>query len=150
MATDNNPCLACGACCARFKVAFHWSEASDAGGTVPVELTEDLDTHRRVMSGTRWANPRCIALHGEIGGNVCCTIYEQRSTTCREFTFSWEHGEPHDKCDRARLAWGLAPLQAPQGDAVPAPPIDLPGIPVHSPPTPDIPISTGIARLRRV
>ena len=48
-----HPCLRCGACCAHFRVAFHWSEAeSFLGGEVPAELTVKLDPHRLVMRGT--------------------------------------------------------------------------------------------------
>lgn len=40
--SDHNPCMTCGACCAYFRVSFYWAEASDGGGTVPVDLTEPL------------------------------------------------------------------------------------------------------------
>lgn len=58
-----HPCLTCGACCAYFRVSFHWSEADPAlGGRVPIELTDALRTHERVMRGTSQSQPRCIAL----------------------------------------------------------------------------------------
>ena len=39
----SHPCLTCGACCAFFRVSFHWSEADpEMGGVVPIELTEPL------------------------------------------------------------------------------------------------------------
>jgi Fe-S-cluster containining protein len=88
---------------------------------VPVALTVDIDSFRRAMRGTHHSNPRCVALEGEIGCSVRCGIYEQRSTTCREFPFSWEDGTRNDKCDRARQAHGLAPLSAPRAAAVSAP-----------------------------
>jgi uncharacterized protein len=90
-------------------------EADDAGGTVPVGMTEDYGAFRRAMIGTNRPNPRCIALEGEIGVGVGCSIYERRSSVCREFHVAWEAGEPNDKCDRARIAWGLPPLPAPTG-----------------------------------
>ena len=38
-----HPCLTCGACCAHFRVSFHWSEADpEQGGAVPAALTEPL------------------------------------------------------------------------------------------------------------
>ncbi|EER5964904.1 YkgJ family cysteine cluster protein, partial [Escherichia coli] len=37
-----NPCMTCGACCAFFRVSFYWAEADDAGGKVPVSLTEQI------------------------------------------------------------------------------------------------------------
>ncbi len=132
MASDN-PCLTCGACCAFYKATFHRSETASACGSVPDELVEDHDSFRVVMRGTRWAKPRCTALHGDIGVSVGCSIYEARSSTCREFPYAWEHGDAHDKCDRARLAWGLAPLQARhEPSTVPLP--ELPGIEVHAGP----------------
>ena len=33
--SDLNPCMTCGACCIFFRVSFYWSEADDAGGTIP-------------------------------------------------------------------------------------------------------------------
>ncbi len=106
-----NPCLSCGACCAFYRASFHWSEANDAiGGTVPVEMTSDLNEFRRVMKGTDQKNPRCIALEGEIGVNVRCKIYDLRPSICRAFPVSWENRVPDDMCERARVAWGLSAL----------------------------------------
>jgi hypothetical protein len=66
-----HPCLRCGACCAFFRVAFHWSEAEAfLGGKVPPELTEKLDPHRLAMRGTNAAQPRCVALQGTVGEAV--------------------------------------------------------------------------------
>ena len=50
--SDHNPCMTCGACCAYFRVSFYWAEASDGGGTVPVDLTEPLTPFLRCMRGT--------------------------------------------------------------------------------------------------
>lgn len=74
-----HPCLSCGACCAYFRVSFHWSEADPAlGGNVPIELTEPLRIHERVMHGTSQSHPRCIALDAQIGYRSRCTIHERR------------------------------------------------------------------------
>ncbi|WP_173678225.1 YkgJ family cysteine cluster protein, partial [Escherichia coli] len=54
--------------------------------------------------------PRCIALAGTPGKNACCTIYENRSSTCREFAMSGENGEVNEACNRARAKYGLTPL----------------------------------------
>lgn len=106
-----NPCLACGACCAHFRASFYWAEASDATPNgVPVELTDKLNDFRRVMRGTSGESPRCIALQGVIGGQVHCAIYERRASVCRDFAASYGNGEPNERCDQARAAWGLAPL----------------------------------------
>jgi Fe-S-cluster containining protein len=106
-----HPCLSCGACCARFRVAVHWSE-TDAypGGSVPSGLTEKLDPHRVAMRGTQAREPHCVALQGNVGERVSCAIYAQRPSPCRELAPAWKQGEPSAQCDRARAAYGLAPL----------------------------------------
>jgi Fe-S-cluster containining protein len=95
-------CQRCGACCAHFRVSFYWGEADDApGGTVPVALTRPVNAHLRCMAGTERRPARCVALAGEIGREVACTIYAQRSSSCQEV-------QPGDeKCLRARAAHGL-------------------------------------------
>lgn len=106
-----HPCLRCGACCAHFRVAFHWSEAEAfLGGQVPSDLTEKLDPHRLMMKGTACAPLRCIALQGEVGTQATCSIYPQRPSVCREVVPAWEAGAPSPQCDRARAAHGLAAL----------------------------------------
>jgi hypothetical protein len=99
---DDFDCQRCGACCAHFRVSFYWAEADDApGGTVPVALTRQISPHHRCMAGTAARPARCVALAGEIGQAVACTIYAQRSSTCRGL-------EPGDsQCLKARAAHGL-------------------------------------------
>ena len=106
-----HPCLSCGACCAHYRVAFHWSEtdACSADGT-PAALTEAVDPHRVAMRGTYAGAIRCTALHGEVGRDAHCTIYPQRPSPCRELQAAWEDGRPSPQCDKARAAYGLAPL----------------------------------------
>ena len=106
-----HPCLTCGACCATFRVGFHWSEAApDLGGTVPPALVEPLDPHRVAMRGT-WAKaPRCVALDAEIGVRARCSIHAVKPSVCREVAASWESGAPSAQCDKARIAHGMAPL----------------------------------------
>jgi Fe-S-cluster containining protein len=106
-----HPCLSCGACCAHFRVAFHWSEtAPDSATATPAELTEPLDPHRVAMRGTCAPPMRCTALRGTIGRDAHCGIYPQRPSPCRDLQPAWEHGQPSPQCDRARLAHGLPPL----------------------------------------
>ena len=106
-----HPCLRCGACCAHFRVAFHWSEADPGlGGVVPVELTEKLDAHRLAMRGTWAQRPQCIALEGTLGQRARCSIYTQRPSVCRDVAPSWENGGSSAQCDKARIAHGLEPL----------------------------------------
>jgi hypothetical protein len=100
--SHTNPCIHCGACCAYFRVSFYWGETNThPDGAVPIELTEPVSPHYVAMRGTNQAQKRCIALAGEVGQNVSCTIYEARSSSCREC----QSGD--ERCNRARRAWGL-------------------------------------------
>ncbi|MEC7468473.1 MAG: YkgJ family cysteine cluster protein [Pseudomonadota bacterium] len=101
-------CVNCGACCASFRVSFYWSEADPfTGGTVPTELTEKISPTRVAMKGTNRPQPRCDALQGDIGQQVACGIYAQRSSTCREF----EAGSA--QCLKARFKHGITSDQIP-------------------------------------
>nr|WP_294867446.1 YkgJ family cysteine cluster protein [uncultured Pseudogulbenkiania sp.] len=112
MSEKSNPCLRCGACCAAFRVSFYWAEAEaeaeaeadGGGGPVPLPLTEKINDSRRCMRGTWSDSPRCVALRGEVGREVGCAIYPQRSSTGREFEAYTE------ACNRARGKYGLAEL----------------------------------------
>jgi Fe-S-cluster containining protein len=109
-------CQRCGACCANFRVSFYWGE-SDAhpGGTVPQHLTIPITPHHVAMRGTEVKPVRCVGLSGEVGRDVGCTIYAQRSSTCREFT------EATPECNKARAAYGLPSLPlSVEADAVAA------------------------------
>jgi Fe-S-cluster containining protein len=100
-----HPCLRCGACCAAFRVSFYWAEP------VPPELTVRVTPFLAAMDGTDRPEPRCVALHGELGREVRCTAYEARPSPCREFGASWEDGTPNPRCDAARARYGLPPLR---------------------------------------
>jgi Fe-S-cluster containining protein len=107
----NNPCLHCGACCALFRVSFYWTETDEANhGGVPWEMTVKINDFCVAMKGTEQHPPRCGSLIGEIGRKVFCCIYDQRSSTCREFEPSWTQYHPNPRCNQARLRWGLKPL----------------------------------------
>lgn len=103
-----NICQSCGACCAAFRVDFHPAEL--AGGAfawesgVPREMTVPVTHHQVRMAGTDASPPRCVALAGEIGREVACTLYDSRPSPCREFDTQ------HDACNRARQRHGLPPL----------------------------------------
>lgn len=105
-----SPCLNCGACCAAFRVSFHWLEADDApGGWVPVAQTEPLNAHLRCMRGTNTKAPWCSQLQGGVPGGRCA-IYEQRPSPCRELEPYGADGQPHPQCQKARAVHGLPPL----------------------------------------
>jgi Fe-S-cluster containining protein len=103
-----NICQNCGACCAAFRVDFHpvelaggafaWGQGVDRDMTLPVTAAIVR------MRGTDDREPRCIALAGEIGKSVTCTIYEARPSPCREFDTC------HPACNRARQRQGLSLL----------------------------------------
>ncbi len=131
---DENPCLRCGACCAKYRVSFYWGEADEAqGGAIPIELTEELTPFRRCMKGTNRRQPRCVALEGEIGVSVRCAIYEHRPSPCREFGVQWESGHLYTeeadlkRCNEARAARGLPPLSPEPAKPIPLPK-DWPGV----------------------
>ena len=71
---------------------------------MPAGLTFPLTANLVRMRGTDDFPPRCIALEGEIGHEVCCTIYAQRPGPCVEL----EAGS--DACNRARRRHGLTDL----------------------------------------
>jgi len=112
--SNANPCLECGACCAHFRVSFYWGECTSAGGLVPDEWVVQVTPNRVAMLGTESRPSRCVALVGDVGKpGVGCSMYAQRSSTCREFDASWENGVHSPSCDTARAAYGLPPLPAP-------------------------------------
>lgn len=80
---------------------------------MPDEWVASISPSRVAMLGTDCKSPRCTALIGEVGKAVSCSIYEQRSSTCREFEASWELGVHSPECDKARAAFGLMPLERP-------------------------------------
>ncbi|MBM3107552.1 YkgJ family cysteine cluster protein [Pseudomonas sp. P66] len=110
--SEHNPCLNCGACCGFFRVSFFWGECESSGGLVPDDLVVQINPTRVAMIGTDSKPCRCIGLEGEIGKGVSCSLYEKRSTPCREFEAAWVDGQPNPSCDAARAAYGLTPLEA--------------------------------------
>jgi Fe-S-cluster containining protein len=80
---------------------------------VPDDLVVQINPSRVAMIGTDQKPARCCSLEGEVGQATSCSIYEQRSSVCREFDSSWSQGVQNVDCDAARAAFGLAPLEAP-------------------------------------
>ena len=101
-----NPCVACGACCAAYRVDFSVHETLREGGTVPDGLTVPLTHTLARMRGTDHSPPRCAALTGQIGLKTACGIYEWRPGPCHEL----EAGS--DACNQARRRHGLPELDA--------------------------------------
>ena len=111
MSDDRSPCTSCGACCATFRVAFraHELDRSD-NGWVPTALTDPLGGDRHCMRGTTSPPRRCLALQGKIGVAVCCAIYDQRPSACRDFAPEAAFGRGQACCGDARRLHGLPPL----------------------------------------
>lgn|SRR5574343_271635 len=110
--SSGSVCESCGACCASYRVDFHPSElASRVGGAgVPVAMVIPLTPKLMRMKGTDDAAPRCVALRGEIGREVGCTIYADRPSPCHEFNPWAALGIVDAACDRARRRHGLPPV----------------------------------------
>lgn len=109
-----HPCLACGACCACFRVSFYWREADPEQTPLPVpsELTEDYNQFKVSMKGTNSKHhSRCVALEGKVGEGARCSIYSLRPSPCRDFEASFEYGDHKPRCDQARARHGLEPLK---------------------------------------
>jgi Fe-S-cluster containining protein len=100
--SDQNPCLACGACCMSYRVSFYWAEAEERG--LPASLTEQVSPHLACMAGTNARQPRCAALQQSGEGRFACRVYEQRPAPCRELQIG------DDKCRQARARHGLPAL----------------------------------------
>ncbi|MCQ8895887.1 YkgJ family cysteine cluster protein [Limnobacter humi] len=104
-------CQSCGVCCSTFRISFYWGETTASeGGYVPEELTQQMNPYRACMKGTSQSNPRCIALAGNIGESVTCTIYPNRPSPCREYDVFNEQGELNPRCNQARAKHGMPPL----------------------------------------
>ena len=95
-------------------MSFHWGETDiRLGGTTPADLTTKVAPHRVAMRGAGDDPLRCIALEGAVGVRVACRIYAERPSPCREFRASWVDGGHSARCDAARKAHGLRPLERP-------------------------------------
>jgi uncharacterized protein len=103
-ASDENPCQACGACCA---YSANWprfsTEDDEALDRIPTELVNTRG------SGMRCDGDRCAALMGKVGEATACSIYDVRPEVCRTY-------RPGDaECAMARRKFGLAALPSAGG-----------------------------------
>lgn len=102
-----NPCSNCGVCCSHFRIGFYAGEVEGGlGGVVPADKVIKFSDVRAVMKGTEHGG-RCVALTGEIGQKVGCSIYHNRPTPCREFPVWEEDGTANAKCNELRAKHGL-------------------------------------------
>lgn len=106
-----SPCCRCGACCATYRVTLPRNERdTHPGGFVPAGVTENYTPTTACMREHPDIPGRCIALEGNIGGDVRCSIYERRPSACRDFAPLAALGRGDEACDAARRRCGLAPL----------------------------------------
>lgn len=107
-----HPCLSCGACCAFFRVSFHWTETNRESFGVPLAMTSQISTYVNAMNGTDQLKPSCVGLVGVVGTSTTCSIYEHRPGACRDFKASFEDGTANRHCEDARASKGLRLLDA--------------------------------------
>jgi Fe-S-cluster containining protein len=90
-------------------VDFHPSELAKTAQSVgvPEEMAIALTPKLMRMKGTDEASPRCVALTGEIGQRVGCSIYADRPSPCHEFNPWAALGIVDEACNRARQRHGL-------------------------------------------
>jgi uncharacterized protein len=104
-------CTACGACCVNYRITLPRIELDSApGGRVPAHLTEPYTATTACMREHPDIPGRCIALAGEVGIAVNCTIYPQRPSACSEFAPLSAIGRGDEACDEARRRHNLPPL----------------------------------------
>ena len=97
--SDENPCQACGACCA---YSANWPRFSTEDDSALDLIPSALVNARG--SGMRCDGDRCAALKGKIGEATSCTIYAVRPEVCRTCL-------PGDaECTMARRKFGLPAL----------------------------------------
>jgi uncharacterized protein len=109
---DDNPCVNCGACCNHYRVSFYQGELSEMPmGFVPSHLTTKINNFMACMKGTEIGLGKCVALTGEVGIKVGCSIYDKRPTPCREFNVWDSEGNPNPRCQELRQEIGLPLLK---------------------------------------
>lgn len=98
-------CQTCGACC----VALPWIDVKQSDAT-PEEnfwdITIEAQNGETIVSRQLRRDAEtgdCLALQGEIGNSVKCSIYQARPDDCRKF----EAGS--DKCHALRRGYGIEP-----------------------------------------
>jgi len=77
---------------------------------VPTTLTQPYTPTTACMRERPDHPGRCIALAGEVGQAVSCTIYANRPSACRDFAPLSAIGFGDEACDEARRHYGLPPL----------------------------------------
>lgn len=99
-------CLDCGACCSYFKVYF---KAKDNPEYLKLKDKINIINEDKIfMKGTeKFNSSKCIALEGEVGKCVSCSVYDDRPDVCRKFERILPNGKLNPRCIQARKAKGL-------------------------------------------
>ena len=103
-------CQACGACCVnmpanRAQGVTYWVELSPSDRLLTRRdlLRKHVTYDRQGVPHLRMApDGRCLALHGDLGDDVTCSIYRDRPSPCRRV----QAGD--ETCLRSRAAHGIA------------------------------------------
>lgn len=99
-------CLTCGACCQSLLcVGVRPSDSVDP--ELSWDITVQTDDGEIVVDRYLRRNEEtlaCVALEGNIGERVACTIYETRPTMCHHFDAG------SDRCHAIRRAFGIEPF----------------------------------------
>jgi len=91
-------CTKCGACCRGFDVDLVWSDHG-----VPEDMTERTTDNIDLFKMRQHKDGSCVALCGNIGESVSCSVYENRPSVCRDF-------QPGNiQCQLIRIQEGLTP-----------------------------------------
>lgn len=99
-------CLSCGACCFYLLCATVKPTDQNTPESHFWKIFLEENSGEIVVDQFMRRNPEtmaCIALDGEIGGNIGCSIYHDRPQVCREFDAG------SDKCHAIRRAYGIEP-----------------------------------------
>lgn len=111
---DDYDCTRCGACCISDFDAEDYVHLLDHDvERLTSQEKETLVYVETSFGGKQYSmktaydslgNCRCVALEGDVGKKVACSIYDQRPNVCRKFTAG------DSICDYARqIAFGVSP-----------------------------------------
>lgn len=103
---DFPECQDCGACCSYFKVYFR--EEDNPNYKKLGDKIFFVSKDKIFMKGREtFKGGKCVALEGEVGKHVSCSVYEDRPDVCRKFDRVLPNGKINPRCVQARLSLKL-------------------------------------------